>query len=217
MHRERIREMMRDERRQIRRLLERLSDDQWQAPSLCEGWTVRDVVAHLVAWDDLLLYRSRAEHHRVFVRFMTLYSLSLASMDRLNTRLDARVRDLSSSELLHCFAADDGPDLKWLFDGSNPGGHLCEYVIHHQDISGALGVPAEVPNDRMGAALDGLTKLPGVGLRARRSMLRHRWRATDLDWTAGRGPSIEAPAATILMTLAGRARRPVSEAEAGEQ
>jgi uncharacterized protein (TIGR03083 family) len=28
-------------------LLEDLSDDEWQQPSLCPGWTVRDVAAHL--------------------------------------------------------------------------------------------------------------------------------------------------------------------------
>src|SRR5690242_7912912 len=28
-------------------LLESLSDEQWGTPSLCEGWTVRDVGAHL--------------------------------------------------------------------------------------------------------------------------------------------------------------------------
>jgi len=28
--------------------LSRLTDEQWRTPSLCEGWTVHDVAAHLV-------------------------------------------------------------------------------------------------------------------------------------------------------------------------
>ena len=28
-------------------LLEQLTDDEWRRPSLCDGWTVRDVAAHL--------------------------------------------------------------------------------------------------------------------------------------------------------------------------
>jgi len=199
------REFMRAERREIRRLVAELTPDQWRAASLCDGWTVRDLVAHLVAWDDLLIYRTRREHRRLLVRFMALYTTSLASMARLNRRLDARTRRLGPDELLRRFAHDDGPELKWLFDGSNPGGHLAEYVIHHHDLARPLGVPCDVPSGRMIAALNGVTTLPGVRLRARWLLLRKRWSATDVDWTRGRGPTVEAPAETILMILAGRA------------
>src|SRR3954467_14278634 len=35
------------QRRRVADLLSRLTDDQWSQPSLCRGWTVRDVGAHL--------------------------------------------------------------------------------------------------------------------------------------------------------------------------
>ena len=35
-------------RRSLLATFESLSSDQWDVPSLCEGWTVRDVLAHLV-------------------------------------------------------------------------------------------------------------------------------------------------------------------------
>jgi hypothetical protein len=43
----------RDERADLAALLATLSPRQWQAPTLCAGWRVRDVVAHVVSYDDL--------------------------------------------------------------------------------------------------------------------------------------------------------------------
>lgn len=36
-----------DQRRRLVTMLEALSEQEWQQPSLCEGWTVRDVAAHV--------------------------------------------------------------------------------------------------------------------------------------------------------------------------
>jgi len=195
---------MRDERREIGQLLRELSPDQWQKASLCDGWSVRDVVAHLQVWDDLLLYRNGPEHVRVFVRFMGLYLRSLGSMRRVNQRLDAVGRDLSPEDLVVRFGADDGPELKWLFDGSNPGAHLAEYVIHHNDIRDALDSPRQLPPQRLIAALDGAMKLPGVRARARWRLARERWQADNVGWSRGRGREVRASGEHILMALAGR-------------
>jgi len=197
-------DLMRDARREIRCLALELTPEQWRSASGCAGWTVRDLVAHLVAWDDLLIYRTRREHLRLAARFMILYATSFASMARLNRRLDARIRELGPDDLLDRFARDDSPELKWLFSGSNPRAHLAEYVIHHYDLARPLGLRCEVPSERMIAALDGVTHLPGVRLRARWLLFRRHWHATDLDWTRGRGPRVDAHADAILMTLAGR-------------
>ena len=37
------------ERKALAADLESLSDQQWNTPSLCEGWTVRDVLAHMTS------------------------------------------------------------------------------------------------------------------------------------------------------------------------
>ena len=42
--------------------------------------------------------------------------------------------------------------LRWLFERSNPAGHLAEYVIHHQDIRRPLRMPRTVPAVRQGCA-----------------------------------------------------------------
>lgn len=195
---------MRDERRDLRNLLEQLTSEQWRHESLCAGWTVRDLVAHLVGWDGLLVYRSRREHLHALLRFSSLYATSFGSMTRVNNRIRSRTSGLAPDDLLRRFGADDTPDMKWLFDTSNPGAHLAEYVIHHEDIRRPLGLPSDVPPDRVVAALNGITKLPGVRLSAWRKLRVRRWQATDVDWHRGRGAVVAAPAMAILMALAGR-------------
>jgi uncharacterized protein (TIGR03083 family) len=195
---------MRDERRDLRQFLTTLSPEQWQTASLCRGWTVRDVVAHMVAWDDLLLYKTRGEHIRALLRFFGLYMRSFGSMALLNRRLDRVVADATAEELLQRFGADDSPDLKWLFDGSNPGAHLAEYVIHDQDIRVPLGLERQVPADRLVAALEGVGNLPSVRLGVWIRKARRRWTANDVDWSAGRGTSTSESGQAILLRLANR-------------
>jgi uncharacterized protein (TIGR03083 family) len=195
---------MREERRDLRRFLHGLTPEQWGQDSLCAGWSVRDLVAHLVGWDDLLLYQSGREHLRVLLRFGALYATSFANMARVNRRIQSQTHALTADELLGRFGADDSPELKWLFDGSNPGAHLAEYVIHDQDIRVPLGMPRQVPPERLVAALNGVMKLPGVRRTASRKLRRRRWEATDVEWRAGRGPVLKARAELILMALAGR-------------
>src|SRR5436853_509634 len=45
--------LARDERTEFAEFLETLSPGQWEAPTLCAGWRVRDVVAHVVSYDEL--------------------------------------------------------------------------------------------------------------------------------------------------------------------
>jgi uncharacterized protein (TIGR03083 family) len=197
---------MRAERGDIRRLLAQLTPEQWAWDSLCSGWTVRDLVAHLAGWDDVLLYRSRREHLAALFRFAALYASSLGSMNVVNRRIQRRTRHLDPASLASCFGVDDGADLKWLFDGTNPGAHLAEYVIHHQDIRVPLGLAGHPEPDRLRGALEGVRQLPGVRVHAWRRLRRETLEATDIDWRRGRGPVHRMSGEAILMSLAGRTR-----------
>lgn len=196
---------MRAERREIRDLLGQLTPEQWRQHSLCAGWTVRDVVAHLVGWDEVLLYRTRREHVVVLAKFLALYATSLASMKLVNHRLQWRTRHLDPPALARRFAADDGADLRWLFDWTNPTAHLAEYMIHHEDIRRPLELRRAVPPDRLTAALDGVTRLPGVRLSAWWRLRRTRLEASDTEWVRGHGPVQRMTGLAALMWLAGRA------------
>lgn len=45
--------LAREERAELADLLATLGPDQWEAPSLCAGWRVRDVVAHMDSNEEL--------------------------------------------------------------------------------------------------------------------------------------------------------------------
>ena len=46
-------EMIDDERAQLVELGESLTPEQWDAPSLCDAWRVRDVMGHLVGGAEI--------------------------------------------------------------------------------------------------------------------------------------------------------------------
>jgi DNA-binding transcriptional ArsR family regulator len=77
-----------------------------------------------------------------------------------------------------------------------------QQLADQQDIRRPLGLPRQVPADRLRCALDfGRTARP-IGAKKRVQGLTLT--ATDLDWSAGAGPVVEGPAESLLMALAGR-------------
>jgi hypothetical protein len=48
-----VRRLARQERADLAAFLATLSPQQWQAPTLCASWRVRDVVAHVISYGDL--------------------------------------------------------------------------------------------------------------------------------------------------------------------
>jgi uncharacterized protein (TIGR03083 family) len=79
---------------------------------------------------------------------------------------------------------------------------LVDGLIHHQDIRRALGQPRTIPADRLGRVLGLVPGNPRLG--AGRRLRGLRLRATDIDWTHGRGPEVSGPGEALLMAMAGR-------------
>lgn len=180
-------ELARDERADLAEFLATLTPAQWQAPSLCAGWTVKDVVAHVVSYDELsaggLLRRfakGRVRHaNQVGVdEFSQLSGPEL--LDHLNRHLDP-------AGLTAWFGGIIG-----FVDGT----------IHHQDIRRALDRPRVIPAERLARILPLIPGNPRLG--ARRRIRGLRLRATDLDWRHGAGPEVTGPGEALLMAMAGR-------------
>lgn len=171
-----------------------LSDDELDEPSLCAGWTVRDVIAHVGAWERMLGFDAPLELVARAGGLAWLYLRARGATDRVN-------------ELLHGQPAPAGPPPPFgrhLFDRLAPGSQLAELVVHHQDIRRPLGRHRSIPHERLLAALEGLPRLAGVDLRRRTA--GRRWETTDLDWSLGRGPRrVRGRAEAVLLALAGRA------------
>jgi len=196
-----LRRLALDVRSQLANSLDTLRPDEWSHPTLCDGWNVRDVLAHLVAWDAMLLHRARFGYPYALLRWSAAMSRSAFRPDRFNRRVITA--STSPGALLDRFRSQLPPKPHWLFDRMAPGAQLAEYVIHHEDIRRPLDGPALVTEDALRGALQGVVRLPGVGARAR--LAEHRWVADDIDWADGKGQrEVRAPAADVLLAIAGR-------------
>lgn len=171
-------------------LLETLDPEQWDRPSLCAGWTVRDVAAHLTF----------AQAHLTEV---------LGPMLRSGLRMNAMIRRTAlESPLEHeeIIAALRG------FIGSrrhvamvSQKEPLVDVLVHSQDIAVPLGIDHPMPGDAAEVALERVLQLnrrPGMRLRP---LLRGiRLVATDRGWEAGQGRAVRGPIRWLLMYAAGR-------------
>jgi uncharacterized protein (TIGR03083 family) len=181
--------LARDERADLAELLAGLSPEQWEAPTLCTRWRVRDVVAHMFSYDDL----GKAG---VVGRFLH----GGLNPDKVNQVGVDAYADRTPADLLALVRSHQQP--RGLTAGFGGRIALTDGVIHHQDIRRSLGLPREIPDDRLRCALDfGRTARP-IGAKKRVQGLTLT--ATDLDWSAGDGPVVEGPAESLLMAMGGR-------------
>lgn len=177
------------ERRDLADYLDTLTEQQWQRPSLCPGWTVRDVVGHLPSYDEL-----------GWPAVLALFVRSGFSLDRCNQVGVEHSRRLSTEQLAARVRTHAVPrGITALFGGAIA---LTDGMIHHQDIRRALGHPRTVPEQRLVAALTFLPRARALPAPANASGLRLV--ATDLDWTYGTGPEVNGPGEALLVALAGR-------------
>lgn len=181
--------MARDERAEMADFLESLQPEQWEQPSLCSGWRVRDVAAHVISYEehgtvDLLrrLAKARFRPHK----------LNDVAVTEYNTRDPQEL-----VEFLREHLTPRGATAR--FRG---GVGLVDAVIHHQDMRRALDMPRTVPAERLRYALPfAVTAPPLRGFWKARGVLLI---ATDVDWTRGSGPEARGEGEAVLMTLAGR-------------
>jgi uncharacterized protein (TIGR03083 family) len=181
--------MARDERAELADFLATLRPDQWDAPSLCTGWRVRDVAAHLISYDE----HGNADLLRNFVR-------ARFRPGRLNDVARRDYDTLTPDELVAFLRAHLQPRGVTAARGGGVG--LVDALIHHQDIRRPLGLPRTIPAERLRYALPfAVTAPPLRGLWHGRGV---RLVADDVGWVRGRGPEARGDAEAVLMVLAGR-------------
>lgn len=186
-----IRQLARQERADLADLLQGLTPAQWDAESLCARWSVRDVVRHLISYEehgDLdTLRRLRRAGFRV---------------GRLNDVAAAEYSHLSDADLVAFLRAHLEPRGTTARMGGRVG--LVDGLVHHQDIRRPLGMPREIPSERLRVALPFAVTAPPI---------RGAWHARgvrvvaeDLGWEHGRrgAPEAVGPGEAVLMALAGR-------------
>lgn len=178
------------ERRELAALLGDLSADEWASPTLCAGWRVPEVVAHITMPFRLSTGRFVSEMVKSGGRF-----------NRMADRLARQEAAELSREALVASLRDNAGH-PWQPPGGGLVGALSHDVIHGLDITTALGLDRRVPLERLEIVLGGTkpkqvkyfgTDLTGVCLRA-----------DDLDWSYGTGTPVTGLAQDLLLVLCNR-------------
>jgi uncharacterized protein (TIGR03083 family) len=178
-----------DEQADFVMLARSLAGEQWAMPSLCEGWSVRDVVVHAAA--------GRKSLGKTLVLWASVGFGSAAKANAHELELN---RDRSTDSVIEWLASPLKP--KGLMDMQN---QLRGLMIHQQDARRPLGESRTIPADRLSAVLDtALTRMGSANVGSKRRAEGLRLVALDIDWSAGDGPEVRGPGEAILMTISGR-------------
>jgi len=189
-------DLVRSERLALIDFLEILAPDEWAVPSLCAGWTVQDVAAH-VAWSPSL---GPLEAAAVALR-------AGFRMNRVNEDNARRWSPQGPEAILEQLRVDAAHDLR--LPGTTEKMALTDVVCHAVDIRRPLGKPRRMNAKAFPIVADHLarTRWPAtvvLGGNPRARVAGVRLVADDLDWARGAGPEVRAPAEVLLRLLAGR-------------
>jgi uncharacterized protein (TIGR03083 family) len=188
------------ERQDLADMLRGLPSDSWDTRTLCAGWRVREVVAHMT-----MPFRYST------VRFVTEVLKAGGNFNRMADRCARRDAAIPASELAAALSENVGHP--WKPPGGGFQGALVHDVIHGLDITVACGIGRKVPEDRLRIVLEAITRpktlqyfgadLNGIELRA-----------DDLDWSFGSGAPVSGPAQELALVLCGR-RLPAGRLDGG--
>ncbi|WP_192596020.1 maleylpyruvate isomerase family mycothiol-dependent enzyme [Nesterenkonia lutea] len=178
------------ERRRLAADLSQLRADEWSLPSLCPGWDLHDVLAHLV---------DTARTTRLsFVRDLLGARLDF---DRANENGIARHKHRDPRDTLAALEA--AADLTRTPPAALAT-RLVEAIVHGEDIRRPLGIAATYPESAIHQALAYQLRTPVSfgGGRERAVGLRLIDRRTGAS--RGQGEDVEGDAIDLLLALSGR-------------
>lgn len=178
-------------RRLVADFFDELDQEQLETASLCQVWTVREVLGHLVmpmtgGLGGLLLKIVRAG-------------------GSVNRASEATARELARRPVSELTALlRDKADDHGKAPGVGPMGQMTDGCVHLRDCARPLGLPHDVSADDWRMVLDWLpTGVPG--LVPKRLLEGLSLRATDQDWSWGNGDQVVGPSEALAMAVAGRA------------
>lgn len=167
-----------------------LSPAQWDTQSLCTEWKVRHVVAHLVAGGDVNALGSfvgLVRNGMNFNRYIRREALAegTAPPETLLAGLRKTVGGRRTPPM------------------AKPVIVLTDTVCHSADIRRPLGIARQLPEETLVEVADCLKGI-GFPLGTTKRISGLRLTATDAPWSTGDGPSVEGPAESLILAMAGR-------------
>ena len=177
------------EREALAQDLSNISADQWHTASLCDRWTVQDVLAHMTGTARMTPGK-----------FVGKFIISGFSIKRVQARDIAAIRGDSPSETLAQFkkamgrtSSPPGPKTAW----------LGETIVHAEDIRRTLGIKREYPAPALTKVAD-FYKSSNALIGSKKRIAGLKLQATDTDWTTGDGPAVSGPMISLLLAMTGR-------------
>jgi uncharacterized protein (TIGR03083 family) len=182
--------MIHTERAGLADTIEALTEEQWQTPSLCAGWTVGFLAGHILSSAE------QTPGHFLGGMVTTGFRFS-ALMER-----DARARaDLTPAQVADRLRERTSTTNR---PPAPVAAMLGEVVVHGADLRVPLGLDAPLDAEAANVCLDMYAKASfPVGGKKRISGLQLR--STDTGWTYGEGPLVTGPAESLLLGMTGRA------------
>ncbi len=182
------------ERRAFADLLDTLTPDQWEQPSLCAQWTVREVVTHMMVGPTGSLGGFLTAMVRARGRFEVANQVMV---DRRSGRPTAEIADDLRTDADHRFTP---PTMDW-------HAPLADFSLHRLDVIVPLGLPDDRPLDAWPEVLAHL-----FGPKAQMGFMDPgvpalSYSATDVDFVHGSGPAATGPAAVLALALTRRPHR----------
>lgn len=177
------------ERGELAEDLDRLTDEQWAVQSLCDAWTIEEVVAHMTSTAQMTppkFFAGFMVSGFNFPKFSEEGVKAQRGADPLETLANFRKQQ-------HSTKSPPGPKITW----------LGETIIHAEDIRRPLGITHEYPLEAVRAVID-FYKNSNTLIRAKSRIEGVTLRATDTQWTHGEGPVVEGRLIDLLMAATGR-------------
>jgi uncharacterized protein (TIGR03083 family) len=171
-------------------LLETAGPQVWDAPSLCEGWRTREVVAHVTM---PVRYPGPA--------FMAELEAAGGDFTRLSNTVAARDGALAPERLLEDLRSEALH--RWQPPGGGLDGALTHCVIHGLDIVESVPLSRRVPDARIERVLS-LVADPAAPSVFGTDLASVELRADDLDWSRGSGVPVVGPAQALVLVASGR-------------
>ncbi|MEO9326238.1 maleylpyruvate isomerase family mycothiol-dependent enzyme [Nocardioides sp. C4-1] len=183
------------ERRAFADVLDDLDPDQWATASLCGAWNVKEVVVHTMVGPTGSI-----------AGFASAMLRARGSFDRANQVMVERRSARPIAEVV----ADlrDHADSRFTPPGASWLAPCTDLLVHRLDALVPLGVPTGRPAELWAPSLDFLLGRSAARMGfTGRALPRLTYAATDLDWTGGAGPRVEATAETLALALTRRTAR----------
>ncbi|MEV0771784.1 maleylpyruvate isomerase family mycothiol-dependent enzyme [Nocardia salmonicida] len=189
MDREQQWQVIEQQRRAVADLLADLTPPEWDSPSLCAGWRVRDVAAHLA---------------------MAPQPPGPAAMIRMGIRAGGRFHRMNHDAAVRY---SDRPDLsgeirahaasRRLPAVTNYRNIFFDVIVHAQDIARPLGRTIEVTPRAAAVAAQRVWTM-GWPFWAKRHLRGLHLAADDIEWSTGAGIPVHGPILDLLLAMTGR-------------